>query len=189
MKMSQFLWRLGGYRPWLYGADVVSNILFQQFRIVFGLLIQAFFNALTPNRHLSLAIWVPLVLVAVTALTRFCVFLCGTRAYILHRFSVNSLLRRNLLERILEQPGAQADRHSARPRHACWYAKATCWYLTTCPAPSTWRQNKYSGSASSHAGELSTNVPVSSSHTGGRCYSVPITSSSSKMGEWRPREL
>src|SRR5712692_3308156 len=108
MKSSQFLWRLGGYRPWLYAADVASNILFQQFRIAFGLLIQAFFNALTPDRHLSLAIWVPLVLVAVTALTRFCVFLSGTRAYILHRFSVNSLLRRNLLERILERPGAQA---------------------------------------------------------------------------------
>lgn len=108
MTTLQFLWRMMRYRPWLYAIDGLFWILFHLSPLVPGLIIQAFFNLLASSTHLSFSLWTVIVLLVVTALARVLVLLGGAVADTLHRFTMSALLRRNMLERILERPGAKA---------------------------------------------------------------------------------
>jgi len=76
--------------------------------LVPGLIALAFFNALAQSTHLSFGVWSLIVLLVMTALARALLILGGALADIPHRFTTSALLRRNLLERILERPGARA---------------------------------------------------------------------------------
>ncbi len=82
--------------------------LWGQFNVVMGLLIQAFFNALPTTHDLTFNIWGILLGMVGAALLNFVLRIAGVQAYIFHRFCVNGLLFRNLLQRILERPGARA---------------------------------------------------------------------------------
>lgn len=53
-------------------------------------------------------IWELIALLAATAAVRFFIIVGGGLARLLYAFAINALLRYNLLERILEQPGARA---------------------------------------------------------------------------------
>ncbi|MEO6890383.1 MAG: ABC transporter ATP-binding protein, partial [Ktedonobacteraceae bacterium] len=108
MKTWRFLWHVIRYQPWLYGIDALGVIVFQQFRIVFGLILQASFNVLARDTRLSPTLWLLLALLVVAALVRFLGYLGAEFAYVLNRFSISALLRRNMLKHILEQPGARA---------------------------------------------------------------------------------
>ncbi len=108
MKTWRFILRLLRYRPWLYAADLLNMILLLQFNVVFGLAIQAFFNALPVGKGLSVGIWTILLVLVGAAVISGVLHLGGVMAYMLHRFSISNLLRHNLLQRILERPGARA---------------------------------------------------------------------------------
>ena len=108
MKTSSFLWQMIRYRPWLYLADAVCWTLIHIWPLLPGLIIQAFFDRLSGEAAAGLDAWTLLALLVAAALGRMCVTLLGALADIPHRFSMSALLRRNLLERILQRPGARA---------------------------------------------------------------------------------
>jgi ATP-binding cassette subfamily B protein len=108
MTTKQFLWRMIRYRPWLYLADCVLWSLIHMSPLIPGLIALAFFNALAKNSHMSFGMWSLIVLLVMTALARVLLLLGGALADIPHRFNMSALLRRNMLERVLQRPGARA---------------------------------------------------------------------------------
>ena len=108
MKTYRFMWRLILYRPWLYLLDAGVWALIHLSPIVPGLLTREYFNALTHEAGARLDVSTVVALVLATALARVALMLVGALADIPHRFSMSGLLRRNLLEHILQRPGAQA---------------------------------------------------------------------------------
>src|SRR5579863_7921583 len=102
MKTYQFMWRMIRYRPWLYLIDAITWTLIHLSPLIPGLIAQAFFNALSTNTHLNSGLLSLIALLVVTALARVVLFLWGALADIPHRFTMSALLRRNMLERILE---------------------------------------------------------------------------------------
>ncbi len=108
MKTYQFMWRMIRYRPWLYLANCLLWALIHISPLVPGLIAQAFFDTISKNSHLGFGLWSLIVLLIVTALARAVLLLGGALTDIPHRFIMSALLRRNLLERILERPGARA---------------------------------------------------------------------------------
>src|SRR5262249_14956510 len=65
-------------------------------------------DTLSGHAQLGLSVWALIGLLMAIALGRVMLVLGGALADIPHRFSMSALLRRNLLERILELPGARA---------------------------------------------------------------------------------
>jgi len=108
MKTYYYLWRMMCYRPWLYTVNALLMALDHLSPLVPGLIAQAFFNDLPTNSHLGVGLWTLVALLIMTALARVVLILGGILADNLHRFTMSALLRRNLLERILERPGARA---------------------------------------------------------------------------------
>lgn len=72
-----------------------------------GLIIREFFDTLTGESQLGFSPWALIALLLATGLGRIIVLFAGRFTKTQHRFTMSSLLRRNLLERILNRPGAQ----------------------------------------------------------------------------------
>jgi len=108
MKAYQHIWRMIRYLPVLYTASAIVWALIHLAPIIPGLIAQQFFNALPQVGGLNGTLWTLIVLLVVTALARSLMIAIGGWADTLHRFSMSALLRRNLLARILERPGARA---------------------------------------------------------------------------------
>ena len=108
MKTYQLLWRMIRYRPWLYTAQCLLWALIHFSPLIPGLILQQFFNTLPTSTHLNPVVWLLIALLMATALARACSVLGGALTDIPHRFIMSSLLQRNMLERILERPGARA---------------------------------------------------------------------------------
>lgn len=112
MKTYQVLWRLIRFRPWLFLLQLGALSFFFIARAIFGLIMKACFDILASHVQLGFVFWGLLVLMVVTALVRALFSRQGAKANFMSEFSVKVLLRRNLLEHILEQPGAQAIPYS-----------------------------------------------------------------------------
>src|SRR5438045_3533153 len=123
MTTFQFMWRMIRYRPWLYLIDCIFWTLIHMSPLIPGLIALQFFNTLSANTHLNATLWGLIALLIMTALARVAVLLGGALADTLHRFTMSALLRRNMLERILERPGARAVPYSA--------GEAISWTLDT----------------------------------------------------------
>lgn len=108
MKTWRHLWRMIRFRPWLYLANGILWTLIHLSSLVPGLIAQAFFNSLASKSHTGAGIWWLVVLVIMTAAGRVLLIFGGAVTDILHRFTMSALLRRNLLARVLERPGARA---------------------------------------------------------------------------------
>jgi len=108
MKTYQYMWRMIRFRPWLYLVDCVLWTLIHVAPVLPGLVARAILDTLTGNAQLGLSVWALIGLLMAIALGRGVLVLGGALADIPHRFSMSALLRRNLLERILELPGARA---------------------------------------------------------------------------------
>ncbi len=108
MKTYRLLWRIIRYRPWLFVGCVVSTVPFFLARLVFGLVIQGFFNLLPASRHLSEGLWLFLALLVGAALARYGIALGGGIVRPFSLMVTESLIRRNLFARILELPGVRA---------------------------------------------------------------------------------
>ncbi len=109
-KTYRLLWRLFLYRPWVFLVSLLWTVLFFLTRIVFGYTTQGTFNLLAAqNRHISPLFWELTALLIISALVRYLSSIFGAGIVRpLNFFLVQSLLRRNLLARILELPGAKA---------------------------------------------------------------------------------
>ena len=108
MKTYQLLWRMIRYRPLLYTGNAILWALIHLTPLIPGLILQEFFNTLPASTHLNPVVWLLVALLVAMALARCVLILGGALTDIPHRFIMSALLRRNLLERILERPGARA---------------------------------------------------------------------------------
>lgn len=108
MKTSTFIWRLICYRPWYYALVLFVYVIFYVSRLIFGLVLQAFFNVLPQQTHLSPILWDLIAVLVLTALIRDLATLARVRITPVYMFSVPILLQHNLLQHLLKRPGARA---------------------------------------------------------------------------------
>jgi ATP-binding cassette subfamily B protein len=108
MKTWQFMWRMIRYRPWLYLLNGTLWALIHIFPLVPGLIAREFFDTLAGKGQLDISVWGLIALLLATALAQMVLILSGALTDIRHRFTMSALLRRNMLERVLERPGARA---------------------------------------------------------------------------------
>lgn len=108
MKTWQSSWCILCYRPWLYLIEGLCITLFLFSRVAFGIIVQDFFNLLPTQPHLSFTIWALMVILAIAAILRVGVILSETLTETYSNFMHKTLLQRNILEYILQRPGAQS---------------------------------------------------------------------------------
>jgi ATP-binding cassette subfamily B protein len=100
------------YRPGLYAVNAILWTLIHLSPLVPGLIIQRFFNVFNEAGSTPSRVWTLIALFLAAAIGRAMLFIAGVFIDALHRFTMSALLRRNMLEAILQQPGAAALRHS-----------------------------------------------------------------------------
>lgn len=103
-----YLWQLIRYRPGLYLLDNIVWLVVFMIPMIPGLLAREFFDTLTGEARLDLGVWGIIALLVGAALARVGFVLWGIIVDVYHRFLMGTLLRRNMLERILNLPGARA---------------------------------------------------------------------------------
>jgi ATP-binding cassette, subfamily B, bacterial len=108
MKTWQSLWRIMRYRPWLYVLEGSLLTLFTFSRVAFGVIVRDFFNLLPTQPHLSFTLWALMVILALVAILRVGVILGETLTETYSDFMHKTLLQRNILDYILQRPGAQS---------------------------------------------------------------------------------
>lgn len=108
MTTFHYLWRLIMYRPLRYFINAIAWTIIYLAPIVPGLITKQFFDSLTGNSTLGYGVWGLIALLIAAALGRICLIVIGFITDVHFRFRMGMLLRRNLLEHVLKQPGAQA---------------------------------------------------------------------------------
>src|SRR5258708_39995985 len=102
MKTAGFIWRLICYKPWSYAVLVLTNVTFYAARAIFGLVLQAFFNALPQQTHLSPVLWDLIAVLVAAALVRGMVQFTNLRQNIVVVVSLPALLQRNRIKTTLD---------------------------------------------------------------------------------------
>lgn len=114
MKTWHYIWRLAWFRPWLYlPCFVLRTFIFGIYAQIIGLLFQAFFDTLSTHTHLDTSIWNIIALITAFSLIRIIIVFADILLENTALVTVGSLLRKNLLERILDRPGADVLPNSA----------------------------------------------------------------------------
>ncbi|MCK5827935.1 ABC transporter ATP-binding protein, partial [Candidatus Bipolaricaulota bacterium] len=108
MKMRQALWQLIKYRPGLYSANVLAWITILLAELGTGVVAKLFFDSLTDAAPAGLTLWSIIALVVGVGVARILTIFVGALTDIRHRYTMGSLMRRNLLASILARPGAQS---------------------------------------------------------------------------------
>lgn len=100
---------LARYRLWLYlGSGLFASTLFYLFPLLPGLVVRQIFDRLTESAPVGLNLATLLALLAGIAFAQMLSRLAGAGFETTLHIVINSLLRRNLLARILQYPGAKA---------------------------------------------------------------------------------
>ena len=100
------------YRPWIASLHAALWAIFNLSSLLPGLIGLAFFDAITGQASVSFSGTELVVLLAILATGRSALWLVAGFVEITMRFAVSGLLRRNLLGRVLELPGAGALTYS-----------------------------------------------------------------------------
>lgn len=108
MNTYQYLWRLIMYRPMRYLVNAIAWTVIYLAPIAPGLITKEFFDSLTGTSALGYGVWGLIALLMAAALGRIMLIVIGFITDVNFRFRMGMLLRRNLLEHVLKQPGAQA---------------------------------------------------------------------------------
>jgi ATP-binding cassette, subfamily B, bacterial len=103
----KLLWNLICYQPKLYTTDSLLWILIMGLPAIPGLIIREFFDSLTGKAQFGLTPLVWILLLLALSLGHIGTIFAGRITKTQHRFTMSSLLRRNLLERLLNNPTAQ----------------------------------------------------------------------------------
>ncbi len=108
LSTGQMLWRLIAYRPWLSVAFLTVWIVIHIGELAPRIMTKLFFDTLTGDQPYRFGVTGIVILVLVTRVAH--IITIGTGAVVSARskFTIGSLLRWNLLARILGQPGARA---------------------------------------------------------------------------------
>lgn len=113
MTTWQTIGRLLRYRRWFLGLTLLVSLLLYGFTVAPALISREIFNRLTGEASVQLNLWTLVMLFALSSVACqicYCVFMVGST---LHRHLLFSLLRSNLLDQLLQKPGAQALPYSS----------------------------------------------------------------------------
>ena len=109
MKTWQHLWRLIRFLPGRYGSMLVLRTLaFMVVPNAVALANREFFDSLTGEAQFGWGPYTVIALLVAIGLARAVVIFGDIICFFLSRFTMETLLRRNLLAHILDQPGSQA---------------------------------------------------------------------------------
>jgi len=108
MTTFQYLWRLIMYKPLRYVINAIAWTVIYLAPIIPGLVTKEFFDSLTGNAKLGYGVWGIIALLMAATLGRIVLIIIGFITDVHFRFRMGMLLRRNLLEHVLKQPGARA---------------------------------------------------------------------------------
>jgi ATP-binding cassette subfamily B protein len=108
VKTYRLLWRLIRDRPGLYLANLAMWMTLTMIELTPGLISKAFFDTLTGDAPLRLEVWGIVALLVMTSAARMGAILGCALTDVRQRFVVGMLLRRNMLESVLNRPGARA---------------------------------------------------------------------------------
>lgn len=105
----KYLLKLALFQPWLFAALIAVNlIVFAVGFQITGLIMRAFFDALTGDAQAGLTPYTLSALVVATAIGRAAFIFGDVSLNVLNRFTFGALLRKNMLSAILDRPGARA---------------------------------------------------------------------------------
>ena len=105
----KYLIKLAMFRPWLFLALLVVNVIV--FAVGFqitGFIMRAFFDALTGDAQVGFSPYALSALVVATALARAAFIFGDISLNVFNRFTLGALLRKNMFSSILDRPGARA---------------------------------------------------------------------------------
>ncbi|MCQ6558920.1 ABC transporter ATP-binding protein [Paenibacillus mendelii] len=108
MSTFTFLWRLIMYRPYRYSFNALAWTLIYLAPIVPGLITKQFFDSLTNESAAAYGTWGIIAMLMGAAVARVMLIIVGFITDVQFRFRMGMLLRRNVLEHVLKQPGARA---------------------------------------------------------------------------------
>ncbi len=108
MKTTHLLWRLICARPVSSASKPLVMLVCYVERIIFGLTVQAFFNALPAQPSLTARLLLIFVPWACAVVIRLLVVSGGTYGIVTFEFATGAQLQRNLLQRLLALPGSRA---------------------------------------------------------------------------------
>ena len=108
MKVRALIWQLIRYRPGLYAGNLCAWIAIMLLELGAGYVAKLFFDAITGAAPAGLTVWSIVALVLAAGMARILSILCGALIDIRHRFTMETLLRRNLLDGVLQRPGARS---------------------------------------------------------------------------------
>jgi ATP-binding cassette subfamily B protein len=109
MRHWRYILRLARYRPllWLLSGLTASGIMYL-FPLLPGLVVQPFLDGLSGSAPLTLDTWGMVAVFVAIGVTRVAASFSAVAAELTAQLTAAALLRRNLLARILEHPGARA---------------------------------------------------------------------------------
>lgn len=106
MKSLRYTWALVRYRPGLFLLNTFLWGLFHLLPVAAGLVSKMFFDVLAGEAHTSLSIWHIVALIAAVGASRPIAFTVGFRPFTTLWFTLEAVLRSNLLRWTLLGPGA-----------------------------------------------------------------------------------
>jgi ATP-binding cassette, subfamily B, bacterial len=105
----RYLWELVRFRPWIYLAlGVLELLFFGVFPQLVGLVMRAYFDRLTGAAPAGPTVWTLIALLVVIALGKAGAVFGDVVVYFNFRYTLEALLRKNLFKYILNRPGARA---------------------------------------------------------------------------------
>ena len=108
MKTWYYYWRLLRYQPAMYLINLAGIVGAFLLEMVPGLLAREYFNLLSDTAPARFDVTTLIVLLMAAALGRMCCYIVLPMTNTTFVYTCGALLRKNLLARILERPGAQA---------------------------------------------------------------------------------
>lgn len=103
-----FYWRLIRFVPWIYALNLSAIIAVLLLDLAPGLLAREFFNTLSGQARAGLDLWTLTALLVMTGVGQVLFLLVLPMTNTTFVFTAGALLRKNLLARVLERPGARA---------------------------------------------------------------------------------
>jgi ABC-type multidrug transport system fused ATPase/permease subunit len=103
-----FILRLVRFRPLLYLASSLFILFFYLFPLIPGYVVRAFFDRLSGAAPAGLNLWSLLALLLGAGLARTAATVIGPVIEVVTQLVIAALLRKNLLARILQHPGARS---------------------------------------------------------------------------------
>ena len=101
------LWHLIRYAQRLYWADTIVWLFIAGLPAIPGIIIREFFNTLTEESAGLLSVWGWIAMFLAIGLARVTAIFMGRITKTQHRFTMSSLIRHNLLQGLMERPGAE----------------------------------------------------------------------------------